>query len=241
MKKITRVLLSLTLAALFCAGTILTAFAAEAAPSVSIPVEIILSGTLPEDAEDFTVRLEALDAANPMPEGSVDGVYTMTVTGAGTASFPPITFTRVGIYEYRIYQVKGSNTDVIYDDTVYLLTIYVTNAEDGSGLELSAVLTPDDAATKDPSAAFTNVYPSVDPDDEPHHPHKPTVTPDPKPDPTPTVTPEPEPDPTPAPTPSTPKTGDDFNWSLYVALFGVSAAVIVLLAATRKRTGKTKE
>lgn len=215
MKKIVRILLSLTLAALCCAGTGLTAFAAEDAPSVSIPVEIALSGTLPDTAEDFTVKLEAKDAASPMPEGSEDGVYTMTVTGAGTKSFPAITYTGVGIYEYSIYQVKGSHADVTYDDAVYQLTVYVTNAEDGSGLEVSAVLYPDEASTKDPSAAFTNIYP--------------------------TVTPAPEPTPTPSKTPKAPKTGDDSNPGLYAALIGISAAVIVFLLVTTKRARKTEE
>lgn len=223
MKKITRILLSLTLAALLCAGTGLTAFAAEAAPSVTIPVEIVLSGTLPDTAEDFTVKLEAKDATNPMPEGSKDGVYIMTVTGAGTKNFPSITYPGVGIYEYSIYQVKGSHADVTYDDTVYQLTVYVTNAEDGSGLEISAVLYPDEVSTKDSSAAFTNIYP--------------TVTPTPEP------TPDPAPDPSPAPsaTSGSPKTGDNSNTNLYAAFAGVSAAVIVLLVAARKRAGKTEE
>lgn len=133
------------------------AFAAEN-PGVSIPVSVSLSGTLPKPAEDFTIKLRADNASYPMPEGSVGDVYTMTITGADTKNLPTITYNRVGIYTYTIYQVAGSNSKCTYDDTVYALTVYITNAEDGSGLEATAVLYPDSEGDKLPGAEFKNVY-----------------------------------------------------------------------------------
>ena len=98
-----------------------------------------------------------------MPEGSVGDIYTMTITGADTKNFPTITYNRVGVYTYTIYQVAGNNKKCTYDDTVYALTVYITNAEDGSGLEATAVLYPDSEGNKLPGAEFDNEYETVKP------------------------------------------------------------------------------
>ena len=74
---------------------VLPAYAAEL-PGVSVPVTISLSGTLPNPAEEYTVVLKADDAEYPMPDGSVDGAYSLTITGEDTENFPTITYDRVG-------------------------------------------------------------------------------------------------------------------------------------------------
>lgn len=145
-----------TVMAVVCLMSI-PAFAADC-PEVSVPVTVSLSGTLPSPAEDFTIVLKADDASFPMPDGSVEGVCTMTITGADTKNLPTIAYNRVGIYTYTIYQTAGSNAKCTYDDTVYALTVYITNAEDGSGLEATAVLYPDSEGDKLPGAEFENVY-----------------------------------------------------------------------------------
>lgn len=147
-----------TVMVLMCMMSIsIPAFAAEN-PGVSIPVTVSLSGTLPKPAEDFTIKLRADDASYPMPEGTVGEDYTMTITGADTKDLPTITYSAVGIYTYTIYQVAGSNEKCTYDDTVYVLAVYITNAEDGSGLEATAVLYPDSEGDKLPGAEFNNEY-----------------------------------------------------------------------------------
>lgn len=129
-------------------------------PEVEVPVKITLSGTLPGTPEQFTIRLEAEDAANPMPEGSEDGIYSMEIKGADEKSFPVITYTRVGIYNYEIYQEAGKNGDCTYDRAAYRMTVYVTNAEEG-GLESTTVLYKDNQGDKLDKAAFHNVYKTV--------------------------------------------------------------------------------
>lgn len=133
------------------------AFAAEV-PQVSIPVTVSLSGTLPTPAEAFGVKLEADDKSFPMPEGAQDGVFTMAITGADTMQFPAISYAELGVYTYTVSQIAGSNKKCTYDDTVYSLTVYITNAEDGSGLEATAVLHPDQEGEKLSGALFQNVY-----------------------------------------------------------------------------------
>lgn len=157
MKRWMSIILGTVMAVMCMMSMSIPAFAAEN-PGVSIPVTVSLSGTLPKPAEDFTIKLRADNASYPMPEGAVGDVYTMTITGADTKNLPTITYNRVGIYTYTIYQVAGNNSKCTYDDTVYALTIYITNAEDGSGLEATAVLYPDSKGDKLPSAEFKNVY-----------------------------------------------------------------------------------
>lgn len=112
--------------------------AKEEYPEVAIPVTIELTGDRPRTEDTFEVVLKAKNGA-PMPEGSVNGTYTMEIEGEDKVDFPKITYTRVGIYEYTIYQLEGGNKYVTYDETVYEVTVFVTNKE-GGGLEVTVVV-----------------------------------------------------------------------------------------------------
>jgi len=164
MKRLMSAVLGIMMAVMCMMSMTVPAFAAEN-PGVSIPVTVSLSGTLPKPAEDFTIKLRADNASYPMPEGAVGDVYTMTITGADTKNIPTISYDRVGVYTYTIYQVAGSNKKCTYDDTVYSLVVTITNAEDGSGLEATAVLHPDSEEEKLPGAEFKNVYKTIKPVD----------------------------------------------------------------------------
>ena len=136
-------------------------FAAEMADG-ALPVTVKLEGAvLPDPEETYLIRLKADNPAYPMPAGSVNGVYSLLITGAATAGFPAISYSLVGIYTYTLYQEAGDNERASYDDTVYLLTVYVTNDEHG-GQELKTqwVLRRDGSAAKQ-DAIFTNFYESV--------------------------------------------------------------------------------
>lgn len=166
MRKWLNVSLALVMTVMCCMTLVLPAYAAEL-PGVSVPVTISLSGTLPYPAEDFTVVLKADDTAYPMPEGAVDGAYSLTITGEDSENFPAITYDRVGVYTYTLYQVAGTNPKCTYDDTVYSLTVTISNREDYSGLEATAVLYPDSDEDKLPGAAFANQYQVDPPSDTP--------------------------------------------------------------------------
>lgn len=166
MKKLSSVFFALLIAAMCCITTALSVSAAEL-PGVSVPVTISLSGTLPYPPEDYTVVLKAEDAAYPMPSGTISGAYSMTITGKGTKNFPVILYDRVGVYTYTIYQVAGTNQKCTYDDTVFMLEVTITNKEDYSGLEATAVLYPDSDGEKLPGAEFQNKYKVVSPSDSP--------------------------------------------------------------------------
>lgn len=159
MKKIIRgagsILLAAALSILVCSTA---AFAAESEnPGIKIPVTMKLSGSVPSKAEELTVVLTAKDASCPMPEGTEDGICRLTVIGAGVKEFPEITFTKTGVHEYTIHQEKGSHSRGRYDDSVYHMTIYVTNAEIG-GLEATALVYMEGNESKQGAVTFENSY-----------------------------------------------------------------------------------
>ena len=208
MRKWLNVSLALVMIVICSTTMILPAYAAELpGVSVSVPVTISLSGTLPYPAEDYTVVLKADDSACPMPEGSDDGAYSLTITGEGTKNFPAITYDRVGIYFYTVYQVAGSNKKCTYDDTVYTLKVTISTKEDYSGLEATAVLYPDSDGKKLRGAEFANKYKVDPPSDTPNKVDPPS---------------------------DAPRTGDESSPLLYAVLIAVSMGVIVTLFLTRK-------
>lgn len=148
-----------------CFGMLTQTVMAAEVKGASVNVKIELAGTLPEKSEDFTIQLTADDSSVPMPEGSKDNVYSMTITGEGEKAFPSITYTKLGIYEYTIKQVKGANKDCTYDDSVYSLTVYVTNSETEEGaFEISYALYEDGGTEKLDEVIFKNEYKTVVPE-----------------------------------------------------------------------------
>lgn len=204
MKKWTRYLFA-TLLALMCLTITLMPVLADTtgtAPSVTVN----LSGPIPTTKENFKIVLTARDAANPMPTGSAEGKYTLTVTGkesTNTGTFPAITFNRVGIYDYTVAQLKGTNKKCTYDTQVYYVRIYITNNADMTGLESTVVIYKENPDQEDKKAekadglVFTNKY------------AKATTT-------------------------DSPQTGDESQPLLYAGLIAASLAVLVALMVTRK-------
>lgn len=168
MKKWTRLLFA-TLLALMCATTMLMPVCAAGTTSVSLPVTVELGGPLPTKAEDINIVIQASNAA-PLPAGAEDGKYTLTISGkakTNSATFPTIAYDTVGIYDYTIYQIPGTNKRCTYDKQVYYARVYITNNPDMTALETTVVIyteSPDkDQAEKADALVFKNKYAS-DPD-----------------------------------------------------------------------------
>lgn len=157
MKRWMRVLFVLAMLVLTCVSMVLPAFAQEAA-KLSLPVTVKVSGTKPKPDEDYEIVLQANDKAFPMPKGSTNGIYTMTITGADTDKFPAISFNHVGKFTYTIHQKAGTNKNGTYDDTVYNLTVTATNTSDYESFELTVVLETKDSEEKLEDVVFTNKY-----------------------------------------------------------------------------------
>lgn len=199
---------SLILAVMFAAAVPACVFAANS-PSISIPVTLTIKGVVPEQQEAYRVLLKADDQAFPMPEGSVDGEYTLTVTSGKTAKFPDITYSQLGVYTYTVSQVAGDNELCTYDDRVYTLKVYITNVKAGSGLEATAILSPDEGENKFPEAEFVNSYEAPPAGSE-----------------------------TPPASPDAPKSGDDTEMGLYACLAAGSMIVLAAVLLIRRRAPK---
>lgn len=146
-------LLSLLLAAL-----LMPAAAADYSCTASIPVRVHVYA---ETDAEFTVQLEA-EAGVPLPEDR-----SLTFTGSGEGSFGAVEYTAPGDYIYTVTQVKGNADYVTYDDTVYTVTVRVTN--DGTGGLVAEIWAVGDQSTqKSEEVLFSNRYTP---------PTKPPVTP----------------------------------------------------------------
>lgn len=176
--------------------------------NISVPVTIKLEGTLPDTPENFKVVLTAENSTYPMPEGAVDEMVSLTCMGAGSDFFV-ISYDRVGIYTYTITQAVGSNSKCTYDSSKYLLTVYVTYAEDGSGLEAAAVLYPDAESNKLSGVEFVNTYPAQETMQE-------TTA-----------------EPTSSVPSDAPKTGDESNIEIWLCLLVLSAAMVVAIVTEK--------
>lgn len=134
-----------------------TAFAANTL-SFSLPVKLSAEGNRPNPPETYALVLRADDKSYPLPSGSSDGSYTLSVTGPGDFSFPDILFDQVGVYSYTLSQLKGKSGNCAYDDTVYSLKVTVSYSQNGSDLEAALALYPAGGAVKASQALFVNKY-----------------------------------------------------------------------------------
>ncbi len=140
----------------------ISALAAEN-PTAELSVDISVSGTAPATPEEYAIELKAADPANPMPEGSDSGVYTLLAKGKGTFGFPVITYTRVGVYRYTVRQVPGTTPLCTYDDTVYNVCVTVIN-DNAGGLEAYVTVRMNDGGDKPDNISFKVSYKTDDPD-----------------------------------------------------------------------------
>ena len=117
------------------------------------PIEVTLEGikTLVGkdlEAEEFSFELK--DA-----EGTV--LETVTNDAEGTFAFKALEFTGAGTYTYTVSEVKGEDSAVAYDETVYTVTVEVTN--------VNGVLIPKVTIDNGGELAFSNTYTKATPDD----------------------------------------------------------------------------
>ena len=159
MKRIALVLCLLAL----CAGLLSTAVFADTYEPISavIPVEVVLSGTLPETPDTFQIQMTAVEDGNPMPEGAVDGVYTMDLTGASAGELE-LTFSKLGIYNYTVKQLPLGNDDCYQDMRTYTVAVYVTNNENYDGFNVSVLIFCEDQEDKLDGIIFENRYANPD-------------------------------------------------------------------------------
>lgn len=204
-------LIALMLCVIMIAPT--SVFATEY-PSVELEASVTLEGMIPEEAEDYVLKIQ--DEAGT--------IQSITIRGEGTGTFPAMEFTKVGIYRYTIWQEAGTHKTCEYDDSIYHVTVTVTNEENGDGLETAVAAYKDDDTEKSAEIAFNNVYPGKDlPQDEDLPPEEQPADPE---DPAKDV---PDDEHVIGNDPSKPDTGDHQNIVWYLTLMTVSVLLLVVL------------
>ena len=77
-------------------------------------------------------KAEGSEAASPMPEGTVDGSKTVTVTkDSKTVAFGDIVYVNNGTYNYQIREVNDKQVGITYDGTVWDVQVIVSNGQNG--------------------------------------------------------------------------------------------------------------
>ena len=112
--------------------------------------------------------IEKLDEASPSPDSIVK-----TISDAGEGTFV-IGIDEPGTYQYKVYEKAGTNSKIIYDDTAYTVTLFVTSDTNGE-LSCQIVLSKGGLA-KPTEIAFANKAEKIDKPITPTKPVTPTVS-----------------------------------------------------------------
>ena len=138
-----------------------TGFAVKAAGNVSVWLPVIQTvevpdSTISEDEQSFEYTLTPLETGNPMPEGSSENKYIMTLTGDEEAQIQ-IDYSRTGVYSYHFTQKSEENSGFTCENKQYTITVYVKHGGDGE-LVSEASVAKQSNGMKDSALKFTNVY-----------------------------------------------------------------------------------
>lgn len=117
-----------------------------------IKVEVKVSGPQQIPAEEFLIEINP-EEGNPMPGENL----TIKIKGGSEGFIKGITYSRVGIYKYKVKQLPGTVTNATYDNDIYHLTIVVTN--NGNGLAINAWAKKGESTSKS-EIVFNNRYPT---------------------------------------------------------------------------------
>lgn len=148
--------LSTTLAIIFLFSVkMIAVYAAEGERecTIVIPVSVEMKGNI--KSEVFEYALEPADE-----NSSTEAVFSeveVTQEGITKGSFEEMRYTRPGDYKYTVYQLKGESKDVIYDGSVYEVTVRVVNTQEG-GLAAEVWAVKDQSDQKTDEIKFINQY-----------------------------------------------------------------------------------
>ena len=121
-----------------------------------IPVSVEMKGNAGNiKSEVFEYALEPADE-----NSSTEAVFSeveVTQEGITKGSFEEMRYKRPGDYKYTVYQLKGESKDVIYDGSVYEVTVRVVNTQEG-GLAAEVWAVKDQSDQKTDEIKFINQY-----------------------------------------------------------------------------------
>lgn len=117
---------------------------------VDAHITFICQGIEGIDGGQYRISIKSETGLEPLPSQEI-----ITVDEDGKGEFI-LHITEPGTYEYQVYQIKGADTDVVYDDTKYDVHVYVISNEDGN-LEYSVAVNISNTDQKPDSVEFKNI------------------------------------------------------------------------------------
>ncbi len=113
MKRVVNGILVALLGAVMLLGTSL----AENRGNITINIPISIQRDY-EEIDRVQVQLTAVEEGNPLPSNSL-------IELKEEGKFEGLTYDAPGNYNYKISQIKGSNQDILYDATVYDVSVSI--------------------------------------------------------------------------------------------------------------------
>ncbi|MGU8435312.1 Spy0128 family protein [Clostridium perfringens] len=110
------------------------AYAKETKLNVSVPVyqEIEVNGQRPESLNtSVNYILKRKNPEYPIPKLDKLDEYIFEIEGEKDSNTLNFSFTHAGVYEYEIWTKTKDEGNYHYDNTLYILHIYVSNDENG--------------------------------------------------------------------------------------------------------------
>lgn len=178
--------------------------------TIDPPIEKIVTGEGAPPFAAFKFEMRRVTPEAPMPEGSVDGVKTHVLIGAGSFEFGDIEFVEPGVYVYELRELEGEDERFAYDDKTYVVT--ATVVRNGLSLEVEVTRTVKGEEKIVDTLVFTNEF---------------------KPVPRPTPAPLPTPTPAPTPAPGPPKTGEGTPSMIWPALLILLGGALLVMKRRR--------
>lgn len=119
-------------------------------------VQNSISGSIPEKAQEFTFVID-LD-----PECDTTGIImpektSVTITGAGTAVFDEIKFTKAGTYSFGIGEMNEEIPGYTFDEKTWTLDVEIID-EDGILTYTAVYINAFTGEERSQEALFTNIY-----------------------------------------------------------------------------------
>ena len=102
------------------------------------------------DGGQYRISIKSETGLEPLPSQEV-----ITVSEDGKGEFI-LHITEPGTYDYQVYQIKGSDTDVIYDNTKYDVHVFVMSDENGK-LEYTVAVNIANTDQKPDTVEFKNI------------------------------------------------------------------------------------
>ncbi len=134
-------------------------YTSEPTDKVNITAEKIVEGNpFVMNGNDFRFELEPA-AANPTQD-PIEGGYVTNTSGGIIELFNDAAYTQAGTYVYTLHEVDGNRAGITYDDSVYTITVEVTDDEAVAKLSAQVTITrtSNDETTNVDYIEFKNHY-----------------------------------------------------------------------------------